>query len=484
MDAKTQTPTAEAPALTHRETLLVVGGVMLPVFMGSLDNTILAGALPIMGRELGEVHSLPWLITAYLIANTAITPLYGKISDIYGRRTTLTIALCLHMLGSLTCLLAPNMVVLILGRVIQGLGSGGLTSTGMVILGDVASPKDRGRYYGYFSVTYTTAGGVGPALGGFIAEHLHWKMIFWINIPLALIALGLASILLRKLPRREKRHQLDFVGASLIMTASVAFMLAISMGGVRYGWTSPPILALLAVAAIVGAGFIVRLMTAAEPLIPLSVLSHPVARGAIIANAFGWGSIVGLNIFLPMYLQTVVGMTATYAGLSVLVLSVSLNISAGVTGMLLPRLPRYKVLPIVFMTFPIAATLTLGWQAQALTFWQFELLLALTGIGFGALPPLASTVLQNSVPISQFGSAVGTMQFSRNLFCTMLVAVFGAVILAGAPVPEAAETGRQLLTNVSADGFVRVFYVAAASFTISLIAVFMIEERPLQTTHT
>src|SRR3990170_7845699 len=156
-------------SLTHRETLLVVLGVLLPVFMGSLDNTILASALPTIGREYGDVHNLPWLITAYLIANTAITALYGKISDIRGRRITLLIACSLYMLGSLVCALAPNMFVLILGRVLHGLGGGGLTSTGMVVLGDVASPKDRGKYYGYFSATYTTAGACGPALGGFIA---------------------------------------------------------------------------------------------------------------------------------------------------------------------------------------------------------------------------------------------------------------------------------------------------------------------------
>ncbi len=171
--------------------MLVVLGVLLPVFMGSLDNTILASALPTIGREFGDVHNLPWLVTAYLIANTAVTALYGKISDIHGRRTTLLIAISLYMAGSLVCALAPNMLVLILGRVLHGLGGGGLTSTGMVVLGDIAAPRDRGKYYGYFSATYTTAGACGPALGGAIAEYLHWSVIFWMNIPLGLIAMTL-----------------------------------------------------------------------------------------------------------------------------------------------------------------------------------------------------------------------------------------------------------------------------------------------------
>src|SRR3954470_758261 len=245
-------PPITPKTLTHRETMLVVLGVLLPVFLGSLDTSILASALPTIGREFGDVHNLPWLITAYLIANTSITALYGKISDAYGRRITLLIAISLYMLGSVVCALAPNIFVLILGRVLHGLGGGGLTSTGMVILGDIAAPRDRGKYYGYFSATYTTAGACGPALGGFIAEYLHWSVIFWMNIPLGLVAVFLTLTLLKKLPRHERPHKLDFLGAGLIMTASVAFMLGLSMGGVSYPWTSPAILSLFGVALVVG----------------------------------------------------------------------------------------------------------------------------------------------------------------------------------------------------------------------------------------
>ncbi len=242
--------------LTHRQTLLIVLGVLLPTFMGSLDQTILATALPTIGRDFGDMHNLPWLITAYLLAATAVIPLYGKVADIHGRRFTLRIAILTYMAGSLVCALAPNMPVLILGRVLHGLGGGGLSSMGMIVLGDLVSPKERGRYYGYFAVAYTTAGGTGPLLGGLIADHLHWSVIFWINIPMGLAALAITSSLLRRLPRYERPHQLDFVGAALIVLASVSFMLALNIGGVRYAWTSPPILALLARRA--GDGRVVR----------------------------------------------------------------------------------------------------------------------------------------------------------------------------------------------------------------------------------
>ena len=410
-----------ARSLTHRETMLIVCGVLLPVFMGSLDNTILASALPTIGREFGDVHNLPWLITAYLIANTAVTALYGKVSDIYGRRVSLMIAIALYMLGSLVCALAPNPFVLILGRVLHGLGGGGLTSTGMVVLGDIAAPRDRGKYYGYFSAVYTTAGACGPVLGGAIAEYLHWSVIFWMNIPLGIISMVLTLTLLRKLPRHDRPHRLDFLGASLIMTASVAFMLALSLGGVRYPWTSPPILALFALALVVGVGFVMRLRTAPEPLIPLSILSDQQARLAVAANAFGWAPVVGLHIFLPVYLQNVAAMSPAAAGLSVLMLAMMLNISAGITGTILPRLVHYKRIPICGLTLAIVAILVLSWRAENPSLWEFEALLFLIGVGFGCMPPLAATALQNNVATHNFGSAVATMQFSRNLLATMMV---------------------------------------------------------------
>jgi EmrB/QacA subfamily drug resistance transporter len=473
MDAGT--PISQKP-LTHRETMLVVSGVLLPVFLGSLDTSVLASALPTIGREFGDVHNLPWLITAYLIANTSITALYGKISDAYGRRVTLLIAISLYMLGSLVCALAPNMFVLILGRVLHGFGGGGLTSTGMVVLGDIAAPRDRGKYYGYFSAVYTTAGACGPAIGGAIAEYLHWSVIFWMNIPLGLLAVVLTLILLRRLPRHDLPHKLDFLGAALIMAASSSFMLALSMGGVNYPWLSTPILALFMAALVLGVAFIVRLRTAPEPLIPLSILSNREVRLSIAANAFGWGPIVGLHIFLPMYLQNIVGMAPTTAGLSVLMLAVALNVSAGITGTILPRRERYKTIPILGMTLAIAAVLTLAWRAKSMAIPEFEVLLLLIGAGFGCLPPLSSTTLQNNVSIHTFGSAVATMQFSRNLCATFLVSMFGAIVLAG--------SGAGAVGQYSVEGFVYVFVAVAACFAGALVAVILLDEKPLETKHT
>jgi EmrB/QacA subfamily drug resistance transporter len=469
----------EDKALTHRQALLIVLGVLLPTFMGSLDQTILVTALPTIGRDFQDMHSLPWLITAYLLASTATIPLYGKIADIHGRRFTLRIAIVTYMAGSLVCALAPNMLVLIFGRVLHGLGGGGLSSMGMIVLGDLVSPKERGRYYGYFAATYTTAGGSGPLLGGLIADHLHWSVIFWINIPMGLAALAITASLLRRLPRYERPHLLDFIGAALIVIASVAFMLALNLAGVRYPWASAPILALIAVALITGVLFVVRLLTTPEPLIPIAILKNPIVRCAIAANAFGWGSIVGLNVFLPMYLQGVMGLSPTQAGLSLMVLMLALNTSGGLAGQVLGRVRHYKLLPMGALLVSIVAITTLALHANSMTPLWFGLTLIFVGAGFGPIPSLTAVAMQNVVPRHQLGISVGTMNFSRNLFATMLIAVFGAIVLAGAPAGQ--SLGSAFEAADPAVAFSRLFFVAAASMAVALIAIVLMEEKPLRT---
>ena len=486
MDASTDP--SHAQPLTHKQTRLIVFGVLLPLFMGSLDNTILASALPTIGRDFDDVHNLPWLITAYLLSATAGLPLYGKIADIHGRRFTLQIALAIYIVASLICALAPSMLVLILGRALQGIGGAGLASISVVVLGDVAAPKDRGPYYAYFSMTYTTAGACGPALGGFLADHLHWSAIFWLNIPLALIALAITSTILRRLPRHERPHRLDVIGAILMVAASASFMLALNLAGVRYAWTSPPILALFAGALVIWGCFVWRQITAPEPLIPLSILRDRVVRWAVVANSFGWGSIIGLNIFLPMYLQSVIGLSPTYAGLSLMVLMVTLNTSAGLGGQVLGRVKHYKRLPIAAMVVAIASVLLLALWADSLTLWSFEVLLFLIGLGFGPMPSMNAVVVQNSVARHQLGIAVGTMNFGRNLFATMFVALLGALVLAGTASITPGGFGPGRLGDAlppdaaaAAAAFARVFYAVAACMAVSFVALVLVEEKPLQT---
>ena len=218
------------------------------------------------------------------------------------------------MAGSLLAASSTSMLMLICGRIVQGCGGGGLTAISQMILGDVAAPKDRAKYYAYFSIAFTTAGGTGPVLGGWICDHLYWWVIFLWNFPLCVGAVILTLTMLRRLPRHDRPHKLDFFGAVLVMAASSSFMLALNLGGVRYPWFSSPVLALVGCALVLGGGFVVRQLTTQEPLIPLAILSDRTARLAMVAHSFGWGSILALNIFLPMYLQTVLGWSATSSG--------------------------------------------------------------------------------------------------------------------------------------------------------------------------
>lgn len=468
-----------AEPLSHRERRVIVTSMMLPVFIGSVDQSILASSLPTIGRALGNVHDLPWLITGFLIAATALTPLYGKFADIHGRRVTLLIALGVYMTGSLISASSSSMLMLICGRIVQGCGSGGLVTSAQMVLGDIAAPKDRAKYYAYFSVAFTSAGGVGPALGGWICDHLYWWVIFLWNVPLCLIAVALSLTVLRRLPRYERPHRLDFIGAILIMAASSSFMLALNLGGVRYPWLSLPVIALATCAVLLGSAFVVRLLTALEPLIPISILSDPAARLAILANCFGWGSIVGLNIFLPMYLQTVLGWSATDSGLSLVILMVTLNASAGLSSQIIGRVRRYKALPTACMVLAIAAVIGLGLSVSAMTPLKFQVILFLIGIGFGPTAPLTQVALQNTVASRHLGTAVGAMNFGRTLMGTILVAVFGAIILAGLPEHGPVNGGAGVLSETSASTFAEVFFAMAATLSIALLAVIRLEEKPL-----
>ena len=473
MDATTE---ALPPrTLSHEETRLVIWGMLLPVFMSSLDQTILASALPSIGRDLGDAPDLPWLITAYLLASTAVVPLYGKIADIHGRAFSLRIAIAAHLAGSLVCALAPSMLVLMLARGLQGIGGGGLSSMGMVVLGDVAPPRQRGRYYAYFAATYTTAGAVGPALGGFLADHLSWSAIFWLNLPLGLAAYVVTTTLLRGLPRHERPHRLDVIGAILIVTASVSLMLGLNLAGIRFSWASLPILALFASAAIVGALFVLRLITAPEPLIPVAILLDPVVRCSFIANALGWASIVGLNIFLPSYLQSVAALTPTDAGLALMALMMTLNISAGLTSGIVCRMRRYKTLPIAGLLIALAAVLALAWRAAHIDLLRFEILLVLIGAGFGPLPSLTQVTLQNAVARHQLGISLGAMNFFRGLSGAILVAAFGAIVLQGG-----ALGGAGMAQAGAAQAYTAVFLADAACIAIALVAVLLMAERPLK----
>jgi EmrB/QacA subfamily drug resistance transporter len=469
--------------LNHREALKITLGVLLPLFLGSLDQTIVGAALPEIGRSFGDLQNVPWVATAYLLTGTAVTPVVGKLSDIYGRRATMLAAIAVFLVGSLLSALAPSLIVLILGRAVQGFGGGSLIVVAMTILGDIAAPKDRAKYYTYFVVVFASAGALGPALGGFFAQYLDWTVIFWINLPLGLLSFLVSNVQLRRLPRHGRRHKLDLVGAGLVMVATATLMAAIGLGGNRFDWGSAPILGLAALSAASWVGFAVRLRTAQEPLVPLGVLSNPVVIFAVLANALGASSVMVLNLFVPMFLQLLVGLGASHSGLLLMTLMFSFNVGAGISGQVAARVSRYKVLPMIGVLLALLSTVALGFAAGRFGLITIEALLTIIGLGFGTVPPVATVALQNAVERAELGAATASLNFVRSLAGTIFVGVFGALLATTLGTGGLQDTPAMAVIgdrSALAQTFQIVFFGTAAGFALSLVALWRLEERPLR----
>jgi EmrB/QacA subfamily drug resistance transporter len=485
LDARTD---LQPPPLSHAEIRSIIIGIMLAMLLAALDQTIVATALPTIGRDLNDVAHLSWIVTAYLLASTAVTPLYGKLSDIYGRRVTLLAGIAgiaIFVVGSAACALAPTMLALILARALQGLGGGGLISLAQTIIADIVAPRERARYQVYIASVFVTSSLAGPVLGGFFAEHLHWSAIFWINLPLGFLAFAMTNAKLRRLPRHERPHRLDVLGAALLTGATAALMLALTWGGLRYPWASAPILGLLLASALLSVAFAFRLLHAAEPLIPLAILGNPVVRAGTLASCFGMGTFIGLTIYVPLYFEAVRGVSASQTGLALIPLMIGTVIGATASGRAMARVKHYRRLPVFGLIVAIAATLALGVGANGLPLLILEVTLAAVSIGLGTLLPVATVAIQNAVPPHQLGTATATMNFFRQVGGAILVAAFGAIVLGGAGAGRPGLT-LETLAGAGRDGvalagtFRWVFLAAAAGLAAALLFLLMTEERPLR----
>jgi EmrB/QacA subfamily drug resistance transporter len=418
-------------ALTHPEIRTIVVGIMLAMFLGALDQTIVATALPTIGRHFRDLGDLSWVVTAYLLTGTAVTPLYGKLSDIHGRRAMMLAAIGIFILGSLACALAPSMFALVLGRALQGLGGGGLMALAQTIIADIVSPRERGRYQGYIGAVYAASSVGGPVLGGFLTEHLDWSLIFWINLPLGVAALGMTSNVLKRVPFHARKHRLDLIGATLMVAASVALLLALSWGGRRFEWISAEIGILLLASAVLWGLFAWRLVTTVEPFLPLAVLGNPVVRCAALAGACNMGTLVGMTIFVPLYFEVVLHLSASESGLALIPLMGATVTFSTVTGQLMTHVMHYKRMPLIGLSLAILALAALSiWPASMPTILVL-CLLALIGAGIGTVFPISTVCMQNAVTQHQMGIATGVANFFRALFSALVAAVLGAIVLGG-----------------------------------------------------
>jgi EmrB/QacA subfamily drug resistance transporter len=416
-------------ALSRRDLHGILTGAVVSMFLAALDMTIVAPALPSIARDLGEFNAISWIFTAYLLSSTAVTPIFGKLSDLYGRRRLLLIGLTIFILGSLACALAPSMVVLIMARALQGVGGGALLSLPNAIIGDVVSPRERGRYQGFFASVFAISSVAGPVLGGVFAERLSWTLIFWINLPLGLLAMYISARALARLPVTTRAHQIDYAGSLLVAAATVSFLLALTWGGHRYPWLSVPIAGLLLATLLLGFAFVWRQRVAEEPILPLSLLANSSFR---LTSVLGL-SLVLLNtsvtVYVPLFLELTRGLTAEAAGLALIAPMISVVGGALIAGQYQRFTGRFKLPPMAGLVLTALALWLLGQEIEVLSLIQIAICLAVIGVGLGTGFPTALVVCQNSVDPRDLGIATGGHVFFRSLGGAIGVALFGAVIL-------------------------------------------------------
>jgi EmrB/QacA subfamily drug resistance transporter len=474
---------AEPKALAHAEIRSIIIGIMLAMFLGALDQTIVATALPTIGVHFGNLSELSWVVTAYLLTGTTVTPLYGKLSDIHGRRIMMMIAIGLFVAGSVACALAPSMTALVLGRALQGLGGGGLMALAQTLIADGVSPRERGRYQGYIGSVFAVSSVGGPVLGGFLTEKLDWSLIFWINLPLGVAALAMTWRTLKLVPYHPRKHSLDVVGALLMIAAAVALLLTLSWGGRDYAWFSGPIVGLLVASLVLWILFAWRLAHAQEPFLPLAVLGNPVVRSAALAGACNMGVLVGMTIYVPLYFEVVLHLSAGESGVALIPMMSATVLWSTICGRLMTFLVHYKRVPLIGSVVGIASLVTLAAWSAELPIWAVLTLLFTVGSSFGTVFPISTVCLQNAVERSQMGVATGAANFFRALFSALIVAVLGAIVLGhlGGEGGTAIETlARTASAGTLAAAFRYVFLAAALVLCFGLAFLIALEERPLK----
>lgn len=474
-----------APALTKREVRTILLSLMLTMFLTALDQTIVATALPTIGRQFQDVTNLSWVITAYLLSSTAVAPVYGTLSDIYGRRAMIITSMMLFLVGSVVCAIAPNLLILILARALQGIGGGGILPLVQTVISDVVSPRERGQYQAYFSSVWVAAGIGGPVLGGLFAEHLHWSVIFWINLPLGVLSLALLIPKMGKIPVFHCKRKVDWVGGLLLMASAVIIMLVLTWGGNRFAWASPAILAMVGSAICLGVAFVVHAMRTSEPFLPIPLLSGTVVPFAMAAGGCCIGTMIGLTVHMPLYYEVVYGLSASEAGVALIPLVAVSVLGAWAAGRAMTVTKHYKRAAIGGATISAFAAVTLA-LATPMALWQLLALLSVLAVGLGTVFPVSVVSIQNAVPRAQVGTATGAMNFFRSLMASFTVAVFTAILLTvlgphltiGGEHHVGATQG-----SIAPDDMTRAFrYVFAAAAVLlgsaaALIA--LMEERPL-----
>jgi EmrB/QacA subfamily drug resistance transporter len=478
----TTTESSAAPAVAgHKQILIAFSGLVLAMLLAALDSTIVSTALPTIVSELGGLEHLAWVVTAYLLAQTIVTPIYGKLGDLYGRKIVMQSAIVLFLIGSALCGLSQNMTQLIVFRGIQGLGGGGLIVTTQAVVGDIVPPRDRGRYQGIFGAVFGLASIAGPLLGGYFTTHWSWRWIFYINLP---VGLGALAVLASTLPSVSRRvaHAIDYAGAGLLAVSLSSIILLSDLGGTTYAWSSPMSIGLIAITLVSIGLFVVIETRAKEPVLPMRLFRQ---QTFVITSAVGL--IVGFALFgsvtyFPLYLQVVKGVSPTSSGMQMIPMMGGMLVTSIVSGQLISRTGRYKIFPLLGTAVMTTGLYLLSRLSTGSSTVTASLLLLVLGVGLGLVMQVLVIAVQNAVDYRDLGVATSGATLFRLVGGSLGTAILGAVFAARLSahlarlIPAAAGGGAAHNLSVQAlsrmPTGVRATY--AQAFTASLGIVFLV----------
>jgi len=481
---------------------LIFAALLLVLLLASLDQTIVSTALPTIVGDLGGIAHLSWVVTAYLLATTIVTPLYGKLGDLYGRKQLLQAAIVIFLIGSALCGAAQNMSELIAFRAVQGLGGGGLMVTTVAVVGDIVAPRDRGRYQGLFGGVFGVSTVVGPLVGGFFVDNLSWRWIFYINLPVGGLALAVIAVAFHARVERV-HHSIDYLGAALLAGGLSAIVLFTSLGGTTYGWQSTPIVVLGVLGVVLLVLFVMVEQRAAEPILPLALF-----RNWTFSVTSAIGFIIGLALFgsvtyLPLYLQIVKGHSPTESGLLMTPLMAGVLVTSITSGNLISRTGRYRAFPIIGTAVAAVAIFLLSRLAVTTPIWLAAIYMLVLGLGLGMVMQVLVLAVQNAVPYEMLGVATSGSTLFRQIGGSIGVSIFGAVFAnrlatelalrmpPGVHVPAAAnpamvhqlpEAIRQPYIEAFTKALQPVFLTASAFAVLGFLLTWLLRDVPLRAT--
>lgn len=417
----------DAALLPPRTKVLTLVVVLVGLFLAALDQTIVATALPAIVADLAGIRLLAWVSTGYLVASTTMVPIYGKLSDLYGRRRIVLVGIVVFVAGSALCGVAVSMLQLIVFRIVQGVGAAALTSTAFAVPADLYAPAERARYSGFFGLVFALSSVVGPYLGGFLSDTLSWRWVFYVNVPVGAVALFLAATRMPPL-RSGHRMPIDWLGAGLLAAAVVPFLLGLTLDKQVSPWSSPLVVGLLAAAAVAAVLFVAVEARAPSPILPLELFGNRTIAVISVASVFMGAAFMGAVFFLSLFMVNVVGVSATVAGTTLMPLTLAVVAGAMGSSQLVYRVGRYKGVILGGFAVAIAGYVLLATMDTTVTRWGVTWRMIVLGVGLGPAMPLLNLAAQNAAPRGKVGAATATRQFFMQIGSAVGLAVFGVIL--------------------------------------------------------